>query len=332
VCGNTFVLKPSEKTPSASLLLAGLLQRAGLPSGVFNVVQGDRIAVEALLGHPDIKAVSFVGSTSVARAVYMAGTANGKRVQALGGAKNHLIVMPDVDLDQTVEAIVGAAYGSAGERCMAVSVVVAIGTVGDPLVARLQARLATLQLGTSDDLSAEMGPLVSDQHRAKVMACIEAGAAEGARLLVDGRDHEAARSGGGYFLGPTLFDGVQPHMRIYREEIFGPVLCVIRADSLDQALQLIEAHEYGNGAAIFTRDGGMAREFCARVQAGMVGVNVPIPVPMAFHSFGGWKSSLFGDHYAYGMEGVRFYTQLKTVTQRWKPDAGASGFVMPTLN
>ncbi|MCO5099432.1 MAG: CoA-acylating methylmalonate-semialdehyde dehydrogenase [Burkholderiaceae bacterium] len=330
-CGNTFVLKPSERDPSASLLIAQLLRRAGLPDGVFNIVQGDREAVEALLAHPKVAAVSFVGSTAIARSVHETASRHGKRVQALGGAKNHLVVMPDADLDQAVDALVGAAYGSAGERCMAVSVAVAVGGVADALVARLAERVPRIRIGAGTDPAAEMGPLVTAAHRERVLRYIDAGVSEGATLVVDGRGATAPDGGEGFFVGATLFDRVRPGMAIYRDEIFGPVLSIVRADSFEEALTLVNTHEYGNGVAIYTRDGDAAREFATRVQVGMVGVNVPIPVPMAFHSFGGWKASLFGDHHVYGREGVRFYTKLKAVMQRWPTGirAGAD-FSMPT--
>ena len=330
-CGNTFVLKPSERDPSASLLIAQLLRRAGLPDGVFNVVQGDREAVESLLAHPQVAAVSFVGSTAIARSVHETASHHGKRVQALGGAKNHMVVMPDADLDQAVDALVGAAYGSAGERCMAVSVAVVVGGVADVLVERLAERVPRIRVGAGTDPNAEMGPLVTAAHRERVLRYIDAGVDEGATLVVDGRAASVPDGGDGFFVGGTLFDRVEPHMTIYRDEIFGPVLSIVRADSFEQALTFVNGHEYGNGVAIFTRDGDAAREFASRVQVGMVGVNVPIPVPMAFHSFGGWKASLFGDHHVYGPEGVRFYTRLKAVMQRWPTGirAGAD-FSMPT--
>ncbi len=330
-CGNTFVLKPSERDPSASLLMAQLLRRAELPDGVFNVVQGDREAVEALLAHPKVAAVSFVGSTAIARSVHETASRNGKRVQALGGAKNHMVVMPDADLDQAVDALVGAAYGSAGERCMAVSVAVVVGGVADQLVARLAERVPGIRVGAGTDPHAEMGPLVTAAHRERVLRYIDTGVEEGAKLVVDGREMRTPDGGDGFFVGGSLFDHVAPEMTIYRDEIFGPVLSIVRVDSFEQALTLANSHEYGNGVAIFTRDGDAAREFASRVQVGMVGVNVPIPVPMAFHSFGGWKASLFGDHHIYGPEGVRFYTKLKAVMQRWPTGirAGAD-FSMPT--
>jgi malonate-semialdehyde dehydrogenase (acetylating)/methylmalonate-semialdehyde dehydrogenase len=332
-CGNSFVLKPSERDPSLAVKLAALLKQAGLPDGVFNVVHGDKEAVDALLDDSRVAAISFVGSTPIARYVYERGTAAGKRVQALGGAKNHLVVMPDADIDQATDALIGAAFGSAGERCMAVSVAVPVGEgTADALVARLKSRAESLRVGPGSDADADMGPLVTGQHRDKVVGYIGAGAEEGAELLVDGRGLSLQGYEDGFFVGPTLFDRVTPDMRIYREEIFGPVLCVVRAGSFDEARRLIDDHEFGNGAAIFTRDGDAARAFLDGVQAGMVGINVPIPVPMAFHSFGGWKNSLFGDHHIHGPEGVRFYTRLKTGTMRWPTGirAGAE-FVMPTM-
>jgi malonate-semialdehyde dehydrogenase (acetylating)/methylmalonate-semialdehyde dehydrogenase len=331
-CGNAFILKPSERDPSASLLLARLLKEAGLPDGVFNVVHGDKGAVDALLTHPEVAAVSFVGSTPIAKYIYETGARHGKRVQALGGAKNHLVVMPDADLDQAVDALMGAAYGAAGERCMAISVAVAVGGVGDALVEKLAQRARALKISEGMDPAAEMGPLVTSQHLAKVSGYVDAGVAEGAKLVVDGRGFKPAGCEDGFFLGGCLFDDVQPDMTIYREEIFGPVLSVVRVPDFEAALKLIDDHEYGNGVAIFTRDGDAAREFANRVQIGMVGINVPIPVPMAFHSFGGWKSSLFGDHHMYGPEGVRFFTRMKTITSRWPTGirAGAE-FVMPTM-
>ncbi|HYA17859.1 MAG TPA: CoA-acylating methylmalonate-semialdehyde dehydrogenase [Bryobacteraceae bacterium] len=315
-CGNTFVLKPSEKDPSLAIELALLLKEAGLPDGVFNAVHGDKEAVDALLDHPAIAAVSFVGSTPIAEYVYSRGTATGKRVQALGGAKNHLVVMPDADMEQTTDALIGSAYGSAGERCMAISVAVAVGdAVGDELVKRLLPRIRDLKISGGMEIGAEMGPLVTGAHQARVRSYIDLGVAEGAQLLADGRVF--AGTDGGFFLGASLFDHVKPEMRIYREEIFGPVLVIVRVKSFDEALRLVNEHEFGNGVAIFTRDGDSARAFAQSVKAGMVGINVPIPVPMAFHSFGGWKRSLFGDQYVHGPEGVRFYTHLKTVTSRW---------------
>jgi malonate-semialdehyde dehydrogenase (acetylating)/methylmalonate-semialdehyde dehydrogenase len=330
-CGNAFVLKPSERDPSAALLLARLLHEAGLPAGVFNVVQGDKEAVDALLAHPGVAAVSFVGSTPIAEYVQREGVRHGKRVQALGGAKNHLIVMPDADLEQAVDALIGSAYGSAGERCMAISVAVAVGDAADALVERLAARARSLRVTAGDQPGAEMGPLVTAAHRDKVRACVDAGVAEGAHLVVDGRDLVVPGCERGFFLGACLFDHVRSDMRIWREEIFGPVLAVVRVPDFDAALALVHAHEYANGVALYTADGGTAREFVRRVQVGMVGVNVPIPVPMAYYSFGGWKKSLMGDQHAYGMEGVRFCTRYKAVMQRW-PDAAVRGaqFTMPT--
>ena len=317
-CGNTFVLKPSERDPSAALRLAELATEAGVPAGCLNVVIGDKVAVDALLTHPDVQVVSFVGSTPVAEYVYKTGTQHGKRVQALGGAKNHLVVMPDADLDLTVDALLGSAYGSAGERCMAVSVAVAVGeAMADALVQMLRPRVQGLRIGPYTDPNAEMGPLVTGAHREKVRGYVDLGVNEGADLVVDGRDRKIAGHEKGFFLGGCLFDRVRPEMRIYKEEIFGPVLCVVRVKEYEEALALVNEHEYGNGAAIFTRDGETARDFSARVKTGMVGVNVPIPVPTAYHSFGGWKRSLFGDHHMHGPEGVRFYTRLKTVTSRW---------------
>jgi malonate-semialdehyde dehydrogenase (acetylating) / methylmalonate-semialdehyde dehydrogenase len=331
-CGNSFVLKPSERDPSASLFLARLLQDAGLPDGVFNVVHGDKVAVDALLHDPRMAAVSFVGSTPIAEYIYRTGTAGGKRVQALGGAKNHLVVMPDADLEQAVDALTGAAYGSAGERCMAISVAVAVGGVADALIERLAERARNLKINAGSDEAAEMGPLVTRAHLDKVVGYVAQGVKEGARLVVDGRGTKVPGHENGFFLGGCLFDNVEPDMAIYREEIFGPVLSVVRVPDFDSAVDLVNRHEYGNGVSIFTRDGDAAREFTLRAQIGMVGVNVPIPVPMAFHSFGGWKRSLFGDHYVHGPEGVRFYTHLKTVTTRW-PTGIRKGaeFVMPTM-
>ena len=316
-CGNTFVLKPSERDPGVSILLAQMLKEAGLPDGVFNVVQGDKMAVDALLEHAQVKAISFVGSTPIAEYVYRQGTSHGKRVQALGGAKNHMVVMPDADLDQAADALVGAAYGSAGERCMAISIAVTVGeATGDVLVSKVVERIGRLQVGDGTTGGIDLGPLVTGTHRDKVAGYLESGIAEGASLVIDGRKHAAVR-GEGFFLGACLFDHVKPEMTIYRDEIFGPVLGIVRVSSFEAALQLVNEHEFGNGTSLFTRDGDTARDFTHRVQAGMVGINVPIPVPMAFHSFGGWKRSLFGDHAVYGAEGVRFYTRLKTVTSRW---------------
>ncbi|TCO79658.1 malonate-semialdehyde dehydrogenase (acetylating)/methylmalonate-semialdehyde dehydrogenase [Plasticicumulans lactativorans] len=333
-CGNTFILKPSERDPSPSLLIAELLRQAGLPSGVFNVVHGDKGAVDTLLTHPDVQAVSFVGSTPIARYIYGTGCAHGKRVQALGGAKNHMIVMPDADMDLTVDALMGAAYGSAGERCMAISVAVAVtDATADALIAKLVPRVQALKIGPGNRPGVEMGPLVTAAHRDKVVGYIDTGVAEGAELLVDGRGLTIEGNEGGFFVGGTLFDRVTPAMTIYREEIFGPVLAVVRVPDYASAAKLINDHEFGNGTAIFTRDGDTARHFAHAIQVGMVGINVPIPVPMAFHSFGGWKASLFGDHHMHGPEGVRFYTRLKTITTRWPTGirAGAD-FVMPTMN
>jgi malonate-semialdehyde dehydrogenase (acetylating)/methylmalonate-semialdehyde dehydrogenase len=330
-CGNTFVLKPSERDPSASVLMAELLQEAGLPDGVFQVVQGDKNAVDALLAAPEIQALSFVGSTPIAASIYAQGSARGKRVQALGGAKNHLVVMPDADLDQVEDALIGAAYGAAGERCMAISVAVAVGNVADALVARLQKRLARLRVGDGADPASEMGPLVTAVHRQRVLDYVNTGIAEGARLVVDGRGLTVPGREKGYFLGPCLFDDVRPGMRIYHEEIFGPVLSIVRVPDLDAALALVNEHEFGNGVALYTADGASAREFTRRARIGMIGINVPLPVPTAYYSFGGWKRSLFGDTHIYGMEGVRFYTRYKAVMQRWG-DVNRAGaqFAMPT--
>ncbi|MBT8084813.1 MAG: CoA-acylating methylmalonate-semialdehyde dehydrogenase [Woeseia sp.] len=330
-CGNTFILKPSEKDPGCSLKWAELLQEAGLPDGVFNVVQGDHVAVNALLEAPEVAAVSFVGSTPVAEHVYRTASQNGKRVQALGGAKNHLVVLPDADMDQAADALVGAAYGSAGERCMAISAVVTVGNAAESLIAALKPRIEALRVGPGSDNNNDMGPLITAEHRDKVRSYIDIGVEEGATLVIDGRAHDITQSSG-YFLGPSLFDNATKGMRIYQEEIFGPVLTMVRAGSFDEAIGLVNDHEYGNGTSIFTRDGDAAREFVNGIQVGMVGVNVPIPVPLAFHSFGGWKRSLFGDSAIYGMEGVRFYTRMKTVTSRWPTGirAGAE-FSMPTM-
>jgi malonate-semialdehyde dehydrogenase (acetylating)/methylmalonate-semialdehyde dehydrogenase len=320
-CGNAVVLKPSERDPAASVLLAELWAEAGLPPGVLNVVQGDQVAVNRLLVHPDVAAVSFVGSTPVARHVYETGTANGKRVQALGGAKNHMVVLPDADLDMAADAAVSAAYGSAGERCMAVSVVVAVGGVGDDLADAIRQRIEKLVVGPGTDAGTEMGPLITEAHRDRVAGYVATGTDAGATAVVDGRD--AVVPGGGFFLGATLLDHVTPDMDVYRDEIFGPVLCIVRADGYDDALRLINENPYGNGVALFTRDGGAARRFEQEVEVGMVGINVPIPVPVAAFSFGGWRSSLFGDAHMYGAEGVRFYTRAKVVTTRW-PDPATS--------
>ncbi len=331
-CGNCFILKPSEKDPSPGLLLAELLKEAGLPAGVFNVINGDRTAVDALLTDPRIAAVSFVGSTPIAEHIYRTASHHGKRVQALGGAKNHMIVMPDADLDQAVDALIGAAYGSAGERCMAISVAVAVGGIADPLVERIASRARSLKVGPGLDPEAEMGPLITREHQAKVESYIEAGIAEGARLVVDGRGLRLQGHEDGHFVGPTLFDHVRPGMKIHHEEIFGPVLSVVREANFDGAVRIINEHEFGNGTSIFTRDGDAARSFADQIEVGMVGINVPIPVPMAFHSFGGWKRSAFGDHGMHGHEGVHFYTKLKTMTSRWPTGirAGAE-FAIPTM-
>jgi malonate-semialdehyde dehydrogenase (acetylating)/methylmalonate-semialdehyde dehydrogenase len=328
--GNTFILKPSERDPSASLLIADLFAQAGLPEGVFNVVQGDKVAVDALLAHPDVAAISFVGSTPIAEYIYGEGTRRGKRVQALGGAKNHLVVMPDANLEQAVDALMGAAYGSAGERCMAISVAVAVGEIADDLIARLAPRVRALKVGDGMAAQVEMGPVISAAHKAKIESLIASGLEQGAQLVVDGRGLQVAAQEGGYFIGGSLFDHVQEGMRIHSEEIFGPVLCVVRVPDFSAALALINRHEFGNGVSLFTADGNTAREFSRRVQVGMVGINVPIPVPMAWHSFGGWKRSLFGDMHAYGEEGIRFYTRYKSIMQRW-PDSIAKGaeFTMP---
>ncbi|CDP52171.1 Methylmalonate-semialdehyde dehydrogenase [Devosia sp. DBB001] len=317
-CGNTFVLKPSERDPSAPMLAWKLFQEAGLPEGVFNIVHGDKEAVDHILDHPDIKAVSFVGSTPIAEYVYQRGTKAGKRVQALGGAKNHMIILPDADMDQAADALMGAGYGSAGERCMAISVAVPVGEkTADALVAKLKPRVEALKIGPATDKDAQMGPIVSKMQRDKIVGYIDSGVEQGADLVVDGRGFKLQGYENGFFVGGTLFDHVKPDMKIYREEIFGPVLSVVRTNSYQEAVDLIHGHEYANGTAIFTRDGDAAREFADKIEVGMVGINVPIPVPVAYHSFGGWKRSLFGDHSIYGPEGVHFYTRLKTVTTRW---------------
>jgi malonate-semialdehyde dehydrogenase (acetylating) / methylmalonate-semialdehyde dehydrogenase len=321
-CGNTFILKPSEKDPSASIFLAQLLAEAGVPDGVFNVVHGDKVAVDRILEHPDIKAVSFVGSTPIAKHIYETGTRNGKRVQALGGAKNHMVVLPDADIDMAADAAVSAAYGSAGERCMAISVVVAVGDVGDPLVAAIKQRLPKIKVGPGAEPGSEMGPLVTREHRDKVASYIGKADEAGADLVADGRQHSLAGEDG-FYLGVSLIDKVTPEMESYRNEIFGPVLEVMRVDTYNDAVKLVNDNPYGNGTAIFTRDGGAARQFQFEAQAGMVGINVPIPVPVAYYSFGGWKDSLFGDLHMYGPEGVQFYTRGKVVTSRW-PDPGTS--------
>ncbi len=333
--GNTFVLKPSPTDPTPSLLIADLLKQAGLPDGVFNVVHGDKEAVDALLVHPDVKAISFVGSTPIANYIYETGAHHGKRVQALGGAKNHMVVMPDADLDQAVDALVGAAYGSAGERCMAISVAVLVGDVAEKIMPKLIERTKTLKVLNGTNLAAEMGPIVTAAAHARISGYIEAGQAEGAQLLVDGRGFDAKQAGegceGGFWMGGTLFDNVTTDMKIYKEEIFGPVLSCVRVADFGEAVQLINDHEFGNGTSCFTRDGNVAREFARRIQVGMVGINVPIPVPMAWQGFGGWKKSLFGDMHAYGEEGVRFYTKQKSIMQRWPESIGKGAeFVMPT--
>ncbi len=331
-CGNTFVLKPSERDPSPSLFMAQLLQQAGLPDGVFNVVQGDRVAVDALLAHPQVQAISFVGSTPIARHIHETGTRQGKRVQALGGAKNHLVVMPDADLEQTVDALIGAAYGSAGERCMAISVAVFVGdAIADAVIPRVAERVRQLKVLPGLDPQAEMGPIVTREARDRIEAAIARGVAEGAELRVDGRGLQVPGHEAGFFTGGTLFDRVTPAMTLYREEIFGPVLACVRVATLSEAIERVNAHEFGNGVACYTRDGHTAREFARRIQVGMVGINVPIPVPMAWQGFGGWKSSLFGDMHVYGEEGVRFYTRQKSVMQRW-PQSTERGpeFAMPT--
>ncbi len=333
-CGNAFILKPSERDPSPSILMAELLKQAGLPDGIFSVIQGDKVAVDALLTHPDVKALSFVGSTPIAQYIYETGAHHGKRVQALGGAKNHMVVMPDADIAQAVDALIGSAYGSAGERCMAISVAVLVGDVADKVVPLLAERARTLKIKNGMELDAEMGPIVTREARDRIETMIGVGVDEGAQLVVDGRGCKVAGFEGGFFTGGTLLDHVTATMRVYKEEIFGPVLACVRVPDFASALQLVNEHEFGNGVACFTSDGGVAREFARRVQVGMVGINVPIPVPMAWHGFGGWKKSLFGDMHAYGEEGVRFYSKQKSVMQRWpdsiaKQGAGAE-FVMPT--
>ncbi|MET3493518.1 CoA-acylating methylmalonate-semialdehyde dehydrogenase [Variovorax boronicumulans] len=333
--GNTFVLKPSPTDPSASLRIAELFKQAGLPDGVFNVVQGDKVAVDALIEHPDVKAISFVGSTPIANYIYETGARHGKRVQALGGAKNHMVVMPDADIDQTVDALIGAGYGSAGERCMAISVAVLVGDVADKVIPKLIERTKTLKVLNGTNLAAEMGPIVTRAAHERITGYIAQGEKEGAKLLVDGRVFDGNKAGDGcgdgFWMGGTLFDHVTPEMRIYKEEIFGPVLSCVRVENFKDAVDLINAHEFGNGVSCFTRDGNVAREFSRRIQVGMVGINVPIPVPMAWHGFGGWKKSLFGDMHAYGEEGVRFYTKQKSIMQRWPESIGKGAeFVMPT--
>jgi malonate-semialdehyde dehydrogenase (acetylating) / methylmalonate-semialdehyde dehydrogenase len=332
-CGNAFILKPSERDPSAPMLAWNLFMEAGLPEGILNVVHGDKEMVDGILDHPDIKAVSFVGSTPIAEYVYQRGTKAGKRVQALGGAKNHMIIMPDADLDQAADALMGAGYGSAGERCMAISVAVPVGKdTADALVAKLKPRVESLKIGPATDKDAEMGPVVTKMHRDKILGYIDSGVEQGAELVVDGRGFSLQGYENGYYVGGTLFDHVEPDMKIYREEIFGPVLSVVRRDSFKDAVDLIHGHEYANGTAIFTRDGDAAREFADKIEVGMVGINVPIPVPVAYHSFGGWKRSLFGDHAIYGPEGIHFYTRLKTVTTRWPAGIkGGAEFTFPSL-
>jgi len=334
-CGNSFVLKPSPLDPSPSLFMAELLKQAGLPDGVFNVVQGDKEAVDALVEHPDVKAVSFVGSTPIANSLYENGARHGKRVQALGGAKNHMVVMPDADIEQAVDALIGAAYGSAGERCMAISVAVLVGDVAEKLMPLLLEKTRALKVLNGTNLAAEMGPIVTAAAKQRITGYIDAGVAEGAKLLVDGRQFDGAKAGAGcdhgFWLGGTLFDKVTTDMKIYKEEIFGPVLCCVHVKDFGEAVQIINDHEFGNGVSCFTRDGNVAREFSRRIQVGMVGINVPIPVPMAWHGFGGWKRSLFGDMHAYGEEGVRFYTKQKSIMQRWPESIGKGAeFVMPT--
>ena len=330
-CGNCFILKPSERDPSASIFMAELLTQAGLPHGVFNVVQGDKVAVDALLTHPDVRALSFVGSTPIAQYIYETGAHHGKRVQALGGAKNHMVVMPDADIDQAVDGLIGAAYGSAGERCMAISVAVLVGDVADKIIPKLAARAKTLKIRNGMELDAEMGPIVTRQALERIEGYIDTGVAEGATLVVDGRGVTVPGHEQGFFTGGTLFDHVTPGMRIYKEEIFGPVLSCVRVHDLKESVDLINAHEFGNGVACYTSDGNVAREFSRRIQVGMVGINVPIPVPMAWHGFGGWKRSLFGDMHAYGEEGVRFYTKQKSIMQRWPASIGKGAeFAMPT--
>ncbi len=330
-CGNTFVLKPSERDPSASLLMADLLREAGLPDGVFNVVQGDRVAVDALLQHSEVRALSFVGSTPIARYIYETAARNGKRVQALGGAKNHLVVLPDADVHQAVDGLIGAAYGSAGERCMAISVAVLVGQAGDVILEQLQPRVRGLRVNHGMDPTADMGPVITAEARDRIEGYIALGVSEGATLVVDGRGMAVPGHERGFFTGGTLFDHVTSSMRIYQEEIFGPVLCCVRVPDLESAIALVNGHPYGNGVSCYTRDGNVAREFARRIEVGMVGINVPIPVPMAWHGFGGWKGSLFGDMHAYGEEGVRFYTRQKSVMQRWPESiVGGADFILPT--
>ncbi|MGY3170792.1 malonate-semialdehyde dehydrogenase (acetylating)/methylmalonate-semialdehyde dehydrogenase [Pseudomonas sp. TE12234] len=335
VCGNCFILKPSERDPSSTLYIAELLLEAGLPKGVMSVVHGDKEAVDALIEAPEVKALSFVGSTPIAEYIYAEGTRRGKRVQALGGAKNHAVLMPDADLNNAVSALMGAAYGSCGERCMAISVAVCVGDqIADALIQRLVPQIQALKIGAGTSCGLDMGPLITSAHRDKVKGYVDEGVQSGAELVVDGRGLQVANQENGFFLGGCLFDRVTPQMRIYKEEIFGPVLCIVRVDSLEQAMQLINEHEYGNGTCIFTRDGEAARLFCDEIEVGMVGVNVPLPVPVAYHSFGGWKRSLFGDLHAYGPDGVRFYTRRKAITQRWPQRASheAAQFAFPSNN
>lgn len=329
-CGNSFILKPSERDPSPSLFIAELFREAGLPDGVFNVIQGDKEAVNALIQHPNVQAVSFVGSTPIARHIYQTAAQHGKRAQALGGAKNHLVVMPDADIDQAADALIGAAYGSAGERCMAISVAVAVGDIADTLVEKLEQRANTLRINDGSIDQTDMGPLISREAKTRIEAMISEGVEAGATLRLDGRNYTVPERETGFFVGPTLFDNVTTDMRIYQEEIFGPVLCVVRVDTFAEAVTLINAHTYGNGVACYTRDGATANAFAQQIHIGMVGINVPIPVPMSWHSFGGWKQSLFGDHHAYGEEGIRFYTRYKSIMQRW-PSSESKGpeFTMP---
>jgi malonate-semialdehyde dehydrogenase (acetylating)/methylmalonate-semialdehyde dehydrogenase len=329
-CGNTFILKPSPTDPTPSLMMADLIKEAGFPDGVFNILQGDKLAVEALLDHPHVEALSFVGSTPIANAVYQRGAANGKRIQALGGAKNHMVVMPDADISKAVDGLMGAAFGSAGERCMAISVAVLVADAADRVMPLLTQRAQKLCIGSGMEPESEMGPIISSAARHRISGYIDAGVEEGAQLLVDGRHHSVPGFEGGFFLGATLFDQVTPTMKIYQEEIFGPVLCCVRVDTVEQAIELINAHRFGNGVSCYTRSGGVARLFNRTIQVGMVGINVPIPVPMAWQGFGGWKKSLFGDMHAYGEEGVRFYTKQKSIMQRWPEDmADGAEFAMP---
>jgi len=331
-CGNTFILKPSEKDPSCSIKLAELLKEAGLPDGVLNIINGDKEVVDAILVNKDIQAVSFVGSTSIAKYIYENAAKNEKRVQALGGAKNHLVVMPDCDLDQAVSGLMGAAYGSAGERCMAQSVVVAVGSIGDQLVNKIIKKVENLKVGPGMDSTSEMGPLVTKEHLEKVKSYVDIGIKEGAKLVVDGRNLKLQGHEKGFFIGGCLFDHVKKDMIIYKEEIFGPVLSVVRVKDFNEATRLINDHEYGNGVSIYTRDGDVGRTFASKIKVGMIGINIPIPVPVAFHSFGGWKRSLFGDQHMHGPEGVRFYTKLKTITSRWPSGVRSNAeFIMPIM-